>query len=283
MNLHDDIVTAQKLIEGRTTFIKHVNFHEYSAVYTFSNEDLYNEYFKTNFKTKAVLTVTASGDQTLEAILRGSKKIDTFDISSFTKYYLKLKIAAIKSLTKDEFISFFITSENIFDIDLYEKIRKELDRNDLLFWDSLFDYFEPKRIYNSRIFSMVVPYSNNYIIKYEELKSLIDKAIINSYDCNITNITDFFKTKYDVIILSNILQYAEIFNINNTNEEILKFILKVSNLLNNNGIMLAHYLFNLSTLTLRDFCGDSNLDYFLTRNDFELQKFNNRGVLVYKK
>ena len=47
---------------------------------------------------KKVLSTIASGDQILNSILYGAKDIEGFDISVFPKYYLNLKIAAIKNL-----------------------------------------------------------------------------------------------------------------------------------------------------------------------------------------
>ena len=95
----DDVVLAQKIItHSEFNFGCENTFHNSSAIYRFSNEILqdYCEYFVNRNK---ILSVISSGDQILNAILNGVKDIDAFDISVFPKYFLYLKIGAIKSLS----------------------------------------------------------------------------------------------------------------------------------------------------------------------------------------
>ena len=81
---------------------------EFSRIYTFTTENIsgYINYF--DFNNKNLLTVGSSGDQVLNALLSEPEKIDAFDISIFPRYFLELKIAAIKTLTREEYISFFM-------------------------------------------------------------------------------------------------------------------------------------------------------------------------------
>ncbi|MGN1371752.1 MAG: DUF3419 family protein [Candidatus Coprovivens sp.] len=104
----DDVVLAQKIISrSEFNFGCENTFHNSSAIYRFSNERLqdYGEYFVNKNK---VLSVISSGDQILNAILNGVKDIDAFDISVFPKYFLYLKIGAIKSLSREEYLNFFL-------------------------------------------------------------------------------------------------------------------------------------------------------------------------------
>lgn len=73
-------------------------FHNTSVIYRTSNERIcdYIEYLKNK---KKMLSVIASGDQILNSILVNSFNIDAFDISAFPKYFLKLKMAAIRALS----------------------------------------------------------------------------------------------------------------------------------------------------------------------------------------
>lgn len=106
----EDIDIAKKVINDEfytdDLYCPDSQFHSNSSIYQFSNEDisLYQSYLENKGR---VLSVTASGDQVLSSILFGAKKIDCIDISRFPKYYLELKKAAILSLSRDRFLTFF--------------------------------------------------------------------------------------------------------------------------------------------------------------------------------
>ena len=153
--LNDDIVLAQRVVSlAESNLVSDKVFHNTSGIYIKSNEriECYQKYLENR---KRLLSVIASGDQILNCILGGSKIIDAFDISVFPKYFLELKMAAIKGLTREEYIEFFYGSirpdekyEN-----MYSSIRVCLSGDALEFWDSLFDYYEWYDIYNSTLFS----------------------------------------------------------------------------------------------------------------------------------
>ena len=81
-------------------------YDEYCNIYPWTNEDLggaFNNFCQPNSK---VLTVCSSGDHVLNAVLRGCSDITTFDINKFTFYYLDLKMAAIESFSRTDFLQF---------------------------------------------------------------------------------------------------------------------------------------------------------------------------------
>ena len=84
---------AKSLCEGDYRYIK-----DYCRIYTFTTENIsgYLEYF--DLKDRKLLTVGSSGDQVLNASFYGAKDITLYDINSFSKFYLYLKIAAIITL-----------------------------------------------------------------------------------------------------------------------------------------------------------------------------------------
>lgn len=84
----------------------HTGYAKYCNVYPWTNEDLggaFSNFCKPNSR---VLTVCSSGDHVLNAILYGSTDITTFDINKFTFYYLDLKMAAMESFDREEFLNF---------------------------------------------------------------------------------------------------------------------------------------------------------------------------------
>ena len=114
-SVDEDIKKARELIESPMSGF--IGFNTDTFIYRFTNEsiELYKNYL---MNRKKVLSVTASGDQVLNSILFGSKEIDSFDVSRFPKYYFELKKAAIETLTRDEFIDFFV-GEHLSPISLF--------------------------------------------------------------------------------------------------------------------------------------------------------------------
>lgn len=149
---------AQSIVRGNYSNLNGKNtFHSESFIYKKTNEKL-NEFIDLLLNKDKVLSVIGSGDQILNTLLTKPSKIDAFDISVFPKFFLKLKIASIKSLSRDEYIKFFFsTTETFLDEyydDLYfDKIRKELDIEAEDFWTYLFQYNDWYDIYNSTLFS----------------------------------------------------------------------------------------------------------------------------------
>lgn len=217
--LHDDIVRAQRIVSGALhNFGDKDMFHTNSAVYKISNERIqdYRKYFKNRDK---VLSVIGSGDQILNCILNGTKNIDAFDISVFPKYFLELKIAAIKALTIDEYIDFFYEVTNRDEVyeEMYDRIALFLKASFLEFWNSLFNFFEWKDIYNSTMFSSEPYITSNAInqniflqseSEYNRLRSLLSDVNIKYYEGDILELSLYLRDSYDLVYLSNIIYYS---------------------------------------------------------------------------
>ena len=104
--IEDYSIFAQALVRGTKSNLKKECFHEYSFIYKKSNEQL--EYITQYFKNKEkILCVIGSGDQILNSMLFKPSLIVGFDISVYPHLFLKLKMAAIQSLSRDEFVNFF--------------------------------------------------------------------------------------------------------------------------------------------------------------------------------
>lgn len=200
---------------------KKTMFHSTSPIYKTSNERL-EEYHKLLLSKKRILSVIASGDQIINSMIIKPETIDCFDISLYPKYYLMLKIAAIRTLTLDEYFEFFLedtltTKDEIYDDLYFYKIRSALDKEFKEFWDALFNHTDWYEIYNSTLFSSeptnktIAQTRNQYLLKdnYVKLKSIIPKINLNFYDGNILDINSQFIAKYDLIYLSNIVTYVD--------------------------------------------------------------------------
>ena len=248
-NLHDDIVKAQEIVSTKTTNLKEKRFHSNSSVYKFTNENINSGLYSFLLSNKRMLSVIGSGDHIINSILLGSKNIDCYDISTFPKYFLKLKMAAIKTLNHEEFMSFFAGAvHEEFNTAVYDKISANLGDTDREFWDSLFDYFDGEEIYNSTLFSSEAfskagaVANNPYLQKenFQKVKEMLDDVLINCYDGDIFMLVDSLRDKYDLINLSNICYYMEG---KNRMTAYRKFLEKLP--LDDTGIALS-YIFSFS-------------------------------------
>lgn len=274
--LDDDIVLAQQIVSGKySNYDDSKVYHDNSFIYKFSNE-MISYYHKYLENRKKALIITASGDQILNSILAGTYDITSCDISRFPKYFFELKKAAILSLTKDEYLDFFLKDDCYDDIlndDLYDKIRENLKEENKEFWDGLFQFFEGGEIYNSQLFSheIITPYTvisrNNYMKddNYEKLQQQIKKVNVNHKVGDIRDILLTDNNKYDLVNLSSIIYFYR-----SDYKELLKNIN-----LNEKGIVLSYLFDNKRKRKYEEifFEEEFTLDY-LTPNDC---------TLVYKK
>lgn len=274
--LDNDIILAQRIVSGKYNNINNPEiYHDTSFIYKFSNESIidYQKYLKNR---NNAFIVTASGDQILNSILEGTTNITSCDVSRFPKYFFELKKAAILSLSKDEYLDFFLKDDNYDDIlndDIYDNIRNNMCDEDREFWDGLFQFFEGGEIYNSSLFSheIVTPQlvisRNSYLQdnNYIKLQSNIEKTNINHQIGNVRDIILNEKKEYDLVNLSSIIYYY-----NGNYKELLESIK-----LSDEGIILT-YLYDK---------GKRNIDDVFKEKEYSFDNFSKSGdgVMIYKK
>ena len=116
-------------------------FEKYSRIYKLTTENICGYLNQINMKDKSILVPAASGDHLLNSILKGANSVDLFDINYYALFMAELKIAAVKSLSKEEFIRYFTNGSNALSSDIYAKIRLYLNGDALLFWDKVYSLF----------------------------------------------------------------------------------------------------------------------------------------------
>lgn len=298
MAINEDIMRANEIID-RKFKEKNKVFHNNSPIYKFTNENIGGYYDLLNLKNKEVLTVCSSGDHILEAILRDVKRVDCFDISIFTKYFMNLKLASVLSFDYTQFINYLFNMSNtkIFSCSLYENIRyklTEIDLDSLKFWDNLYSNYRGFEIYTSDLFMTnyinISKNNNSYLnkTKYYILKEKLEKYLslnqnILFKQSNIIEISKNFKDKYNLIFLSNIASYMDDIYRKAPETNFYNLITKeIKELLIENGLIEVSYLY--SEVILKDFT-----NYCLNNNDFSLLPFNSyydgktSYILTYKK
>ncbi len=275
-DINEEIRIAQKII-SKNEYNNKSNFHRNSFIYKFTNENINIFYNYINNKEK-VLEVISSGDQILNSILGNTYNIDAFDISIFPKHLLFLKIGAIERIKYEDFIDFFINNSkhNEYYDDIYYMIRKNLELDERKFWDSLFNFFDWKEIYNSSLFSREPNIETSIINKnkylneeeYYKLKNKLSNINLNIYISDINKLVNILNNKYDTVYLSNIINYKS------TNE----YKKLLNNLkLSDNGLCIS-YLFNLkkNLMKMKEIYNSNNISFIQNMN-------NSSGIMIYKK
>ena len=271
--IEDYSIYAQGLVRGTKSNLKKETFHEFSFIYKKSNEQL--EYVTQYFKNKdKILCVIGSGDQILNSMLFKPSLIVGFDISVYPHLFLKLKMAAIQSLSRDEFINFFFGTIYTYEEDLYDdiyfnKICPFLDDEAKNFWTYLFEYNDWYDIYNSILFSSetVIPRraleQNAYLNfnNYYKLREIIPKINIEFIVSDIFDLE--IKNNFDLIYLSNIIQYVNVY----------EYKKKIKSLTDNGKTEVLTYLFQEINDALI-FFNDTNTTGI---------NFNKNGLLIHKK
>ena len=267
--LEEDLKNAKYLIENHKFYRNHGEMFE--MIYPFTNENIKDMFSCFNFKDKECLSILGSSDQVFDMYLRGAKSVTAFDINPLTKYLFYLKRAALRAdLTKEEYLSFFCSSENYdefkksFNEETFTRIVPFLKGNSYKFWtelytrysgykireqDCLFSFDEYKR---STLESIVYYLSDEWFEKVKEISSSIKITFVNE------NIKDLILSKnYDLMYFSNLIQYASsIFYQQSLYEtkyeeekvslqEFKDFIMQYKDNLNDNGVMIIGYIYTI--------------------------------------
>ena len=233
---------------------------QYQSIYLFTTENLNGILNNLDVEGKDILTVSSSGDHIFNMLLKNAKSIEAYDINYFAKYYFYFKESAIRTLTREEFISFFFgknysLKNQRFNQKFFEKIVKNIkDADAKFFFDVLGSYVGSKKLFNSKLFFVNYYSKNTYIgcndylkndYNYKKLQQILENYKYKFYRMNIfKDISDISNKKYDVIYLSNILDRIIGKDKLETVKCIKKIILKLKEHLTINGILSVCYFYN---------------------------------------
>ena len=277
--LEEALYTAKERCEGNI-IIDEASMNGFEEIYPFTTENIagYIDYF--DLQDKSLLTVGSSGDQIINAALKGAKDVTLLDINPYAKYYYYLKAAGILELNLTDFNEFFRYNDypkvfkynkKVFDKASYKKLKstlKSLDNDSYLFWDELFDMYQPDHIRfslfsNDEYGTSVLGKSNLYLQSentYDEAKTKLKELrpeFINE---------DIFKSNltknYDNIWLSNIACYLY-------QDKIKGMTDKFADKLAVDGKLLISYLYSIDMNTEYD---DDWSPIYDLKNDLELLK-----------
>lgn len=315
----EDIDGAKQLISNELSSGKILYtgkpFSKYQVVYFSSNEnvcDSINNIYNDDYDN--ALCVMASGDQVFELINKGVKNVDTFDKNRLTEYYvLGLKRAMILKYNYNEYldtIKIFLNKETpvVTVAEIIYSLLPFMDLRYRKFWNEILDYsidFQKSNInqYNLiRVMFINLGLSDKYNIKfsylkdeetYNEFKDKLNKANINFKECNAFDLDKEFNKKYNMIYLSNILDYYYYDVGYEWGLNYLKNYQKVLNgLTTDKADILVHYIFNYyyGDHFCSNLINETNISYYDLK-EYDLVKVKNvdkkgnvgDGNLIYRK
>lgn len=274
----DALKLAQKIVRGSYINLSSTEpFMETSGIYKFTNEDI-TSYFHHLQDKQNILSVIGSGNQILNSILAGTRKIDCFDLSIFPEYYLYLQLASVMTLSKEDYINYFLSEDRkvLFSDDLYNLVRVNLTGKYKEFWDTLYNFDEGIDIYNSLLFRQDACYEDIVIERnpflqdnnYDKLKHILKNESIE-INPSVTNILETKISKeYDLINLSNILAYY-------LNLSEYPNYLKTNFYLSSNGEIINYFFWMNQEI-------ENGLKKLLNPNSY-IETISDKKLLVYKK
>lgn len=313
-NIIKNLEFAESLINNDDLLINPV-LYKFNRIYPFSNENTKACFAPFDLKNKNVLTVLSSSDQVFEIFLKGSRKIDAFDINPLTEEYYYLKLAALlEKIPKKEFLEFFCYEEFIgkiknnsdcFNRKTFEKIEPNLSTNYTTFWKELYSKYSPMEIRGpQRIFNN--DEKNRHILektlsylepkKYNYLQQHLNELSFSFIQSDIRELSSKLTDKYDFIYLSNIINYTDVLFGNNSLEKYKKIVLDLSKHLNPNGKIIVGYLYKLEKKDKtfpeyrkyrEEVFGEQEFSYYyfptIHKSNFDILKNEHDACLIYTK
>ncbi len=217
-------------------------FSHNSPTYLFTTENLRDTFVFGNISR--ALTIGSSGDHFFNAVLRGAKDVDCFDINIFSKYITELKKIAVEHLSYDDFIQMFFENNK----DIYTGFRHFLSIPCRYVGDLIFSPQRQRILKDMYISKPQILYNCGYLnseVEYNNLKKLLPGVNFNFILTDVQFLDKKFNKKYDLMHLSNISDYAHLMFKNNYllqfNENVIKPLLPY---LTDNGLIICGYVYD---------------------------------------
>ena len=268
-DVYESAEAVKKMIDKSTNDIfEEKEFLKHRQFYFWTNEDIRSCLNQISLVgMHRGLTVLSSGDHPFNLIAEGILNIDTFDINKLTEYFaLGFKRAMILKYSYNEFLDIMekIYSSSIASAEVYDIIFDLLDcmeTSHKIFWQEILNYiYSFQKIYGCQVdlfkilaidVAYLKPFSfeacnyTNSAEKYNLLKSNLGKANITFKNLDILEVPkNFNDKKYDIIMLSNILDYFyNKWGNNWTYDRLQLFEKSFADITNEDGIIFLLYLY----------------------------------------
>lgn len=227
----------------------------FDSIYPFTTENIAGYMKSLNLENKKIITVCASGDHVINAIVKGCQDVTAFDINPLTKYYLDLKLSAIKELSYETFLDVFLYDS---DKSFNQKIITNLDivEESKDFWLSKLEQFggnglklKKSLVFNTKYFNPESKIKQNlYLNKknYDFIKERIEDVSVRFLPADVKDLK--LQENYDYMFLSNIADYLNLMYGSNPLESYKEKIMELHKRV---SIIYFAYLYDLGNKTPR--------------------------------
>ncbi len=218
---------AQKLFSGDldANLSAGGKFSPISPVYAFATENIGGYFPNIDFRDKAVLTVASSGDHAINAFAAGAAEVTCFDLDHLSRPMVELKLAMLQALELENYCRFFLQGPEAFDFEVYKDLRKRLPLAARYFWDRAYDYFngDGAALRASSLFRdrhdprdaadlSANALKNNPYLTFVETFAGAQAACrgrhVRFIQSDVTMLAEKLTAPYDIILLSNLSDYA---------------------------------------------------------------------------
>ena len=210
----------------------------FAYLYSRTNEDLKSLFEIIDVRDKNILSVLSSSDCLFSALFKEAGNIETFDINSITYRYYFLR----KWLIQNGYVDAGkICTQDIFKIISSIKTDNQCEKDSVLFWKYFFNLSRCKKdhlYYYDNLFIDVAAKKMIYEDNLGDVSSILDGYNLQFKHMNVCNGFNSDK-KYDVIFLSNIMDYNR-----NSKSRINDIRDNLDDLLTDDGIIvMSHFKF----------------------------------------
>lgn len=229
-NLEKDILESKKILDGDKTN----SIPSYSSCYLWTTEHIKTYLEMANPNIGSALTVIGSGDQIFNLTNQGFLSIDAFDINVLTYYLFMFKKAILSQCSYDDWLAFSCRDFYFYDLSSFSSflldMKSILPQDIYIYYDTLLQHLlthYKKADFTNLYPNLVYSYSrrlNFYANRYEDFKRTqenLRKLSVQFLFEDVRTLPSILTKKYDIIILSNILEWFYI-----KNHELIKFIEK---------------------------------------------------------
>ena len=191
-------------LEKAYNVINDLNNRENVKIYFSTNENLKELFFNIDFCNKDVFSVLSSSDQVFSSLYLGAKSVDSFDINNLTFYYHYLRKWNI--LYSDSLYPRDILKDNYFLKRLLNEVvcLSEDEKKAYSFWQLFSEELNSKNLFYYDSDNYAIPYADDLNL----FKRILEKSVVNFNHLNMFS-EILVDKKYDIVIMSNLIEYAK--------------------------------------------------------------------------